>query len=337
MSSNQAAYLVAVKAPLEVGPAPLPQPKENEIVVKTHAVAINPVDYYQQLLGPTVFTWLKLPDILGYDVAGEITDIGSGVTKFKVGDRVLGLTSYAFQNYVLVKEHCTTLLPDAISFEEAAVIPLGFSVGVKALFHKEYLNLNLPTLDAEPTGKVIVIWGGSTSVGSNTIQLARAAGFEVITTASPKNFDFVKKLGASQVFDYNSPTVKDDLITAVKGKIVAGAIANGGVNPDEYESIVDTCAAVVLSSPDNNKFIPLTMVPRFPLPEGVSTKFLEALGEDKDLAASIFNEFLPKALETGTIVPAPTPQVFGHGLEALQGAMDLLKSGVSASKVVVTM
>ncbi|KAK9775003.1 putative Enoyl reductase (ER) domain-containing protein [Seiridium cardinale] len=336
MASNKAAYLVAVNAPLEVKSAPYPEPKEFEIVVKSRAVAINPVDYFMQLSGPAVFPWLQLPSISGYDVAGEVSALGSGITKFKVGDRVAGTGAGAFQEYVPLKEHMVTTVPESISFEQASVLPMCLAVAVKALFHPEYLALDPPKSHAKPNGNVVIVWGGSTSVGSNLIQLARAAGYEVITTASPSNFDYVKKLGATQAFDYKSLSVKDDLLAAVKGKKIAGTVANGGLDRSIYQSIVETLAAVVLSSPDHQKLIPLTMVPNFSIPEGVETKFVVPLEGDKDVAAPIFNDYLPGALADGSIVPAPEAQVTGKGLESIQEAYDVLKNGVSAKKIVVT-
>ncbi|RKL41076.1 hypothetical protein BFJ72_g5971 [Fusarium proliferatum] len=337
MTSNNAAYLVAEKAPLEVKPAPYPEPKDDEIIIESHAVALNPVDSAQQRLGPSIFPWLKFPAILGCDVAGRITAVGSDVTKYKIGDRVIGYNMGTYQEYVPVKEYFCAKLPDSIDFAEAAVLPLCLSVAVKTLFHPDYLALDLPNTETKASGKVILIWGGSTSVGCNIIQLAKAAGFEVITTASPKNFDYLKKLGASQTFDYNSPTIKEDLLIAVKGKVVAGAIANGGLDVSVYPSIVDTCAAVALSSPDNCKLVPLTMVPRFPVPDGVETKFVVPLATDKDLASWIFNDYISEALASGSFVPAPDAEVVGHGLGSLQSALDTLDAGVSAKKIVVTM
>ncbi|KAF5625532.1 hypothetical protein F25303_11336 [Fusarium sp. NRRL 25303] len=337
MTSNNAAYLVAEKAPLEVKPAPSPEPKDDEIIIENHAVALNPVDSAQQKLGPSIFPWLKFPAILGCDVAGRIAAVGSGVTTYKIGDRVIGYNMGTYQEYVPVKEYFCAKLPDNIGFAEAAVLPLCLSVAVKTLFHPDYLALDLPTTETKANGKVILIWGGSTSVGCNIIELAKAAGFEVITTASPKNFDYLKKLGASQTFDYNSPTIKEDLLTAVKGKVVAGAIANGGLDVSVYPSIVDTCAAVALSSPDNCKLVPLTMVPRFPVPDGVETKFVVPLATDKDLASWIFNDYISEALASGSFVPAPEAEVVGHGLGSLQSALDTLGAGVSAKKIVVTM
>ncbi|KAF4968343.1 hypothetical protein FSARC_4289 [Fusarium sarcochroum] len=336
MSINNTAYLTAVKAPLELRPAPLLEPKEDEVTVKTHALALNPTDAAQQRLGPSVFPWLKFPAILGCDVAGQVTAIGSGVTKFKIGDRVAGYNLGTFQEYVPMKEHCCFKIPHNINYEEAAVLPLCLSVAVKTLFHPDYLALDLPTPSTTANGKVILVWGGSTSVGCNMIQLAKAAGFEVITTASPRNFDYLKKLGASQVFDYNSSTIKEDLLATVKGKIVAGAIANGGLNVSEFPSIVENCAAVALSSPDNCKLVPMTMVPRFPLPDGVETKFVVPLSTDKELASWVFNDYISGKLANGEFMAAPEPKVVSHGLETLQSALETLSAGVSAKKIVVT-
>lgn len=97
-----------------------------------------------------------------------------------------------------------------------------------------------------------MIWGGSTSVGCNALQLAKAAGYEVITTASPANFEYLKKLGASEVFDYNSSSVKEDLISAFNGKEVVGAVANAAPDPVDH---VRTSMSLV-SCPLSSKSLP---------------------------------------------------------------------------------
>jgi NADPH:quinone reductase-like Zn-dependent oxidoreductase len=79
-----------------------------------------------------------------------------------------------------------------MSYEDAVVIPLGLATAAAGLFDKTQLGLQLPQAPACPaTGKTAVVWGGSTSVGCIAIQLAVAAGYEVFTTASPKNFDYM--------------------------------------------------------------------------------------------------------------------------------------------------
>lgn len=124
MPTNNAAYLTATKAPLQIQPAPYPSPADDEVVIKTRAVAINPVDHAIQEHGPDVFTFVTLPAVLGYDVAGEVEAVGRGVTRFRVGDRVAGLADGGFQEHVALAEHLTTLLPDAVAWEQGAVLPM---------------------------------------------------------------------------------------------------------------------------------------------------------------------------------------------------------------------
>jgi NADPH:quinone reductase-like Zn-dependent oxidoreductase len=338
MPTNTAAYLNAVGEPLEVKTAPYTAPGEDQIVIQNKAIAINPVDYAIQMMGQKLFSWLKFPTIIGEDVAGEVVEIGSGVTDFKVGDRVVGHTTAAFQTYPVLASYMASQLPDSVSYEQAAVIPLGLSTALLGLFHPEYLALQFPSVDAQPTGKTLLIWGGATSVGSNAIQATVAAGYEVITTASPKNFDYVKKLGASQALDYNSASVVEDLIAAFKGKDCAGALAIAGVVPQPRAAAATACINVVAKS-EGNKFVALTMPPPPNLPEGTKYKFANAsnLINEKEIGAAIYNKFLPKALASGKFTPAPTAEVVGNGLESLQLAMDTLKKGVSAKKLVVTL
>lgn len=239
MPSNQAAWLTAKGAPLTVEPAPLLDPKPNQILIKNRAVAINPVDWAMQDMGQDFFPFLKFPCILGHDVAGEVVAVGSAITRVKVGDRILGFASAqgsqgepaAFQEYTLVAHNLFTPIPDSISFEEASVIPLGLSTSASALFQKDYLALPYPTVDPKPLSKTLLVWSGASSVGCNAIQLGVAAGCDVITTCSPKNYELVKKLGASQAFDYSSDTVIGDILAYLEDKTIAGAVGSMFCSP----------------------------------------------------------------------------------------------------------
>ena len=105
-----------------------------------------------------------------------------------------------------------------------------------------------------PTGQTVLVWGGSTSVGSNAIQLAIAAGYEVITTASPRNFDYVRSPWvATLVFDYNSPTVVPDIVAAFDGRTLAGAIAFGTTG-------ADSCVGIA-GKLKGNKFVSVASTP----------------------------------------------------------------------------
>jgi NADPH:quinone reductase-like Zn-dependent oxidoreductase len=148
--TNKAAYLLSSKAtPLEVKDAPYPVPRDDEVVVKTHAVAINPVDWILQEQGTSfMFTWLKYPFVLGTDVAGEVVQVGPRITRFKPGERVLGqaigtdkkrnsAAEGAFQHYVVLLANLTSHIPDTISYESASVIPLGLSTAACGLFQND--------------------------------------------------------------------------------------------------------------------------------------------------------------------------------------------------------
>ncbi|KAL2871249.1 zinc-binding alcohol dehydrogenase family protein [Aspergillus lucknowensis] len=339
---NRAAWITAEKAyPLEVKEAPYTSPKDNEIVIRNRAIALNIVDYGRQLLGAGLFPWTTYPAIYGTDVAGEVVEVGSAVAgRFKPGDRVVGLGSElkndnpaegAFQEYVVLQSQLVSHIPPTLSFEDASVIPLGISTAACGLFQKDHLALQFPTEPrAAPTGETVLIWAGSSSVGSNAIQLAIAAGYEVFTTASPKNFEYVKSLGATQVWDYRSPTVVEDIVTAFAGKTSAGALAIG-------DNSAVPCAEIV-SRVDGKKFVSLANPPSGSLPAGIASKFIFGGDlKDNEVGPAVFEAFLPKALAAGTFQAKPSAEVVGRGLESVQQGLDDLKAGVSAKKFVITL
>jgi NADPH:quinone reductase-like Zn-dependent oxidoreductase len=343
--SNNAAWTIEVQAnPLQVKESAYPSAGANELVVKSHAIAINPIDVGLQDHGQHMFQWLKYPFIFGSDLAGEVVEVGSEVSGFKTGDRVLALAVAsdpdcnnpahgAFQNYSLVRADLATKIPSSLAYDHAAVLPLGLATAASGLFPKDFLGLQLPTVPAQPsTGQVLIVWGGSTSVGSNAIQLAVAAGYEVFTTASPRNFDYVKRLGASQAFDYKDENVVQKLIDALKNKTVAGAFAIGEGSTE--------CCSKILSKANGAKFIADVNPRSPPIPEelGVSSKFVWGSDLKKsEVGPAIFSNYLTKALETGNYISAPEPEVIGQGLENVQKGIDTVRNGVSAKKIVVTL
>ena len=155
-------------------------------------MAINPIDGKLQGLA---IDPLSYPAILGQDVAGEVVSVGPNVTTFKPGDCVMGNTTgfstkqeseKGFQAYTILETRLTSKIPDRVSFEQAAVLPLAVSTASLGLFNPDFLGLRPPTVPAQkPNGENLLIWGGASSVGSSAIQLAVAAGYEVLTTSSP--------------------------------------------------------------------------------------------------------------------------------------------------------
>lgn len=324
---------------MEVGPAEYPTVGAGELVIKTAAIAINPMDWLIQMMGDALFKFINYPYCGGDDIAGTVAEVGSGVTDFKVGDRVFAVAPSfaarqgAFQEYVVVKAAVTSPIPASVTFEQASVLPLGICSAAAALYQKDYLNLEPPSLDPTPKGETLLIWSGSSSVGTNAIQLAVASGYEVITTSSPKNFEYCKSLGASEVFDYRSPTLVADVVAAFQGKKCRGALAiQRGAEVTVFE---------IMGKVEGHKFISCAM-PIVPdqVPQGLSAKFINAssVAAPNEVGELIWKQFLPAALETGKFKCLPEPLVVGKGLDKLQGAIDQGKrGGKSAQKLVVTL
>lgn len=262
---------------------------------------------------------------------------------------------------MILQEHLCARIPDTMSFEEAAVIPLGLSTAAAGLFEKDQLGLPLPTFSRQPKelNKSIIIWGGSTSVGCNAIQLANAAGYTVITTCSPRNYELVKSLGASYVFDYNDKNVVKDIkatLSTLKRPLMGAlVIGRGGA-----EAALDIMACP--ESDCENKFVSMATYPepkQTPtsmvflknvvayvswiavfkskgLLKGVKSNFIFSSSVSRNgVGKAIWEEWLPKAISEGTFRPSPEPVIFGKGLDKIQDAMEFQKKGVSAKKVVV--
>ena len=269
--SNKAAWIASQGARLHIDAAPYPSNKLGQVIVKNCAVAINPVDWKIQDSGYFVKEW---PTILGCDVAGEVVAVGAGVTHLRPGQRVLGhavalLTGStqdaAFQLYTSVPAALVSPIPDALSFEDASVVPLALSTAAAGLYEKNLLALPHPRTTPTPSGDSILVWGASSSVGSCAVQLAVASGLRVVATASRRNFDYVKALGAETVLDYASSTIVDDLVQALQGGKFVGAYDSIGL-PESGAAVVQ-----VVGRLGGGMFATVLQVPE-DLPKGVEGK-----------------------------------------------------------------
>ncbi|KAL7752932.1 hypothetical protein RI367_001382 [Sorochytrium milnesiophthora] len=341
--SNQAAWLTKPGTPLEVSTAPLPSAGANEIVVKNAAIALNPVDYKIQDTGMFVQKW---PTIGGCDVAGTVHEVGSDVKRFKKGDRVIGHTigllsgrpqDGAFALYSTVQANKAAILPDNIPFTDGVVLPLALETAVGGLFLKEpipvmggafmpALALPYPSLkDAPQTGKTLVVYGGSSSVGTATTQLASAAGVKVIAIAGKSNADLCKRCGAAEVFDHKDPTFVDKVVQAVGTTGFVGvydAISTAETYPNSL---------AILAKLGGGQ-LACVGPPPSDLPSNVKAGFVFGIN---DAATPVWTEYVTPALESGKLHCLPKPTVVGKGLEQLNDALKKLKAGVSATKLVI--
>ncbi|KAH7325715.1 putative quinone oxidoreductase [Stachybotrys elegans] len=346
MSSNQAAWLDAKEIALRVGPAEMPVPQPNEIIVKNKAVAINPLDWHMQDWGVFIQQW---PTIFGCDVAGEVHQVGANVTQFKPGDRVVAHTinlvtgkpqDGAFALYTAVPANKTAILPASVAFESAVVLPLAIEAAACALLKATAgeampgvptpaLGLAQPSLVPKPIGKTLVVYGGSSSVGVMTIQLAVACGLKVVTTASPKNFDLCKGIGASSVFDYRDADIVDKIAAACKEDGSFVGIVDAISTPETYKHDLE-----ILSKLGGGHLACTHPPPTEDVPDSVKAGMIFAVDE---VADPIWANFITPALENGTLKCLPAPEIVGNGLEHIQEALDKSKAGVSATKLIVTL
>jgi NADPH:quinone reductase-like Zn-dependent oxidoreductase len=182
---------------LQLGEVPDPAAGPGEVVVDVHAASINAADYKVRL-GSGRSSNLKFPYILGRDFSGVVSVLGPGVTDFKIGDAVFGVTDQGIEGCyaekLAIKAAIIAKKPDGIGHAEAAALGLTSLTALWAIEDTAKLQ----------RGETILIHGGAGGVAGFAIQLSKYLGAIVLTTASADNHDYVKSLGADRAIDYNT-------------------------------------------------------------------------------------------------------------------------------------
>ncbi|KAH7112493.1 chaperonin 10-like protein [Dendryphion nanum] len=331
------AWLDGVGHSFRVGPAEMPKGDANEVIIKNHSIAINPIDWKLRDLGWLIQTW---PMVLGCDGAGVVVDVGSDVHHVKKGDRVIGHAvslmsqnpkNVAFQRYVAVETAKVAKIPDSLSFNEACVSPLALDTAGTGLFSDRdqgYLALEWPTLLPKTSDKKPIIYGGSSSVGTVGIQLAAATEAYVVAVASPKNFDLCRSCGVHEVFDHNDPLVIDRVVQTVKA-----------AKPTDFVGILDAVSEeesfkIVVAMIEKLGSGNLTTVLAGPkdIPSHSKTSCIEGIN---NIADPLWADLIAPALEEGKLKCLPEPYVIGRGLESVEKGCLTNKKGVSTKKLVI--
>lgn len=175
-----------------------PELQAGEVLVRVHAAGVNPIDWKirQGMLKDFIPT--QFPYTPGADIAGTIDEIGPDVTEFQIGQAVFGQsTKGAYTEYAVAAVRSLALKPQALSFDEAAAIPIGATTAWQGLFDHGKLE----------EGQQVLIQGGAGGVGLFAVQFAKWKGAHVLATASQSNLEFVRGLGAEQVIDYTATSV----------------------------------------------------------------------------------------------------------------------------------
>lgn len=346
--ANEALWQRPGRHGTQIAPAPYTHPNTGEIVVRVRAVGLNPVDTITWLQRRMVYPWLRYPTVLGTDVAGEVVEVGPDDDRHRPGDRVLGLatgqdrhcnsaSAGAFQRFVVLKSAMTAQIPDSMDFAEAAVLPLGLATAGAGLFQPDHLGLRLPVTGSTKESETVLIWGGSTSVGCNAIQLAHLAGYQVISTGSPRNHDMLRALGAEETFDYRDRSVNRQIRNRLHSARLAGILAIGTGSLARTLQIVrhlNTQPHIASVYPSPITAATGRLAQRWSI--GVSGIWAGSIAHD-DIGPTLFTDLLPTSLADETYRSAPPYELAGRGLAGIPAALDRLKRGVSARKIVVSL
>lgn len=180
---------------------PRPNPQEGELVLRVAAAGVAPWDALIRE-GKSVVQ-VSLPIILGSDLAGIVDSVGAGVTQFKPGDEVFGVTNKqfvgAYAEYAAASAEMVASRPRSLSFVEAASVPVVAVTAYQMLF--DYAQMK--------AGQAVLIHGAAGNVGAYAVQLARQAELKVVATAGPADLDYVRGLGAEIVVNYKTIKFED--------------------------------------------------------------------------------------------------------------------------------
>jgi NADPH2:quinone reductase len=211
---------------LRLEEVPTPQPGRGEVLVRMHAIGVNPVETYIR-----TGTYARLPELPytpGNDGAGVVEQIGPDVNAFKPGDRVYtaGSSSGTYAGFALCKPEQVHRLPQNVSFAQGAAIGTPYATAYRALFQRGH---------AKP-GETVLVHGASGGVGTAAVRLARARGLRVLGTAgSDEGQNLAREQGAHETFDHRATDHFEQIMKATNGRgvdVIVEMLANVNLGKD---------------------------------------------------------------------------------------------------------
>jgi len=211
---------------LELAEISIPMITENQVLLKVHAVSINPADWHFMRGTPYLLrlqTGLLKPKngSFGLDMAGVVEAVGENVREFSVGDKVFGESRGALSEFAVISKDQLVMMPTNLSFEEAAAVPMAGFTALQALRDKA----------AVQSGQSVLIVGASGGVGTFAVQIAKSFGAHVTGVCSTRNVEMVTSIGADHVIDYTREEFskygkKFDIIIQTAGNYSLGEFRN---------------------------------------------------------------------------------------------------------------
>jgi NADPH:quinone reductase len=304
---------------LKLEEIPTPKPAAGQVLVRIHAVGVNPYDTYMR--NGTYAIKPPLPYTPGSDAAGTVEAVGSGVAKVKPGDRVYVAKTVtgAYAEYAIALESQVQRLPEKVSFTQGAGVWVPYGTAYHALFHSAQAHAS----------ETVLIHGASGGVGIAGVQIARASGLTVFGTASSqKGLDLVTREGAHQVFNHGKPGYLDEIVKATGGRgvdIVLEMLAN--VNLANDMKLLATNGRVIVIGNRGE----ITVNPRDLMSRRSSVRGFTLWGltptEEADVHAGLI-----AGLENGTLRPVVGKEI--PLAEASRAHIEILQPG-AAGKIVL--
>jgi len=211
---------------LRLEEVPTPRPGPGQVLMRMHAIGINPVETY--IRAGTYARLPELPYTPGNDGAGVVEHVGADVSEFKTGDRIYtgGSISGTYAEFALCKNEQVHPLPANVSFSQGAAIGTPYATAYRGLLQRA---------DARP-GETVLVHGASGGVGTAAVQLARARGLSVFGTAgSEEGIKLARQQGAHEVFDHRAPDHFELIMKATNGHgvdVIVELLANVNLGKD---------------------------------------------------------------------------------------------------------
>ncbi|PSN74226.1 oxidoreductase domain-containing protein [Corynespora cassiicola Philippines] len=331
---NRAALVPASGKALEIVSVDPVHPGPGEVSVRNHAIAIQPLDAKMLLAGYGGAGSLDYPAVLGTSGAGVVEEVGENVVGIDVGDRVVfdtrayvrsdaNRTQGTWQQSVIV-DASTVAKIGGVEFEQAVLIDFPMQTAVSAL----HLFLGMGEPGNVNKDEKVLIWGAGGAVGSYAVQYAANAGYEVIVTASPRDVERQKRLGASEVIDYKATDAVDRLRQSGPFKYLFTA-SGDPASQQALASILQPQGGKFASVLGGDVDLPSNV-------ERVYKAFSQAAQQEElsDWRQWWYRDYLPKVFQGNLVEPVKFTKVEG-GLQSLQKASTDVFEGKVRGKLVI--
>ncbi|KAI1743803.1 GroES-like protein [Xylaria scruposa] len=348
--------LVGTRTPYEVRTFPTISPEGDEIMVNVKWTASTPLDLHQADGGLLV----EPPMRTGSTGAGIVVECGPDVKRFKVGQRVFGFAHQkpawkTHQEYSTAPEWVWGQIPEGFSMEQAVTLP----ENLVTAFNTISADLKLPTPWPKPVDYVppradehILIWGAASSVGQLTIQVLRYYGYKhIVATASSKHHAYIKEIGASEVYDYRSSTVVEDLLKSAQGRevpafpLIVDCIGSQQGTLTAISKVAQSSSTVAVMLPVIVKHASDESAPEYSMDASTSVEWAPGVNiagvrthfywRNELFREKLQTEIMPTLLEQGIVKPNRYRIAEGKTLlERAEKALNAMREGASGEKVI---